>query len=228
MTATVAAYFPLPTGSTEREAERIVDSIRHASFHVDSLQGIVYLDSSGKLTLVSDIANRAADIVFFTFRSTVTASDIDNCFPSTTLSLDFLLHLPQSVDSTVKVPVFNFNVNNLTPLNVATPASLSSPASRPSLAFALENAMDNVLTSTNAAQLRQFIIDARGPSNLSPHVTTNIPPNPSPSITTPKPNRLLPFTSPPTYPTLKMDHIRSSGTTGGLTTYLGPLDFLDT
>ena len=73
MTATVAAYFPLPTGSTEREAERIVDSIRHASFHVDSLQGIVYLDSSGKLTLVSDIANRAADIVFFTFRSTVTA-----------------------------------------------------------------------------------------------------------------------------------------------------------
>ena len=94
MTATVAAYFPLPTGSTEREAERIVDSIRHASFHVDSLQGIVYLDSSGKLTLVSDIANRAADIVFFTFRSTVTTNDIDHRFPSTTLSLDFSLRLP--------------------------------------------------------------------------------------------------------------------------------------
>jgi len=215
LTATVAAYFTLPTCS----AERIVDSIRHAFFHVDNLQGIGFLDSSGKLTLVSDIANRAADIVFFTFRSTVTASDIDNCFPSTTLSLDFLLHLPQSVDSTVKLPVFNFNVNNLTPLNVATPASLSSPASRPSLAFALENAMDNVLTSTNAAQLRQFIIDARGPSNL--------PSNPSPVLTTPKTNRLLLFTSPSISFTPKMDRVRFSGASGGSTTYLGSLDFLD-
>ena len=34
LTATVAAYFALSTGSAEREAERIVDSVRHAFFDV--------------------------------------------------------------------------------------------------------------------------------------------------------------------------------------------------
>ena len=87
--ATIVAYFTLPIGSAEREAERIVGLICHAFFHVDNLQGIGDIDSSGKLTLVLDIANRAADIIFFTFRSTVTASDINHHFPSITLSLDF-------------------------------------------------------------------------------------------------------------------------------------------
>ena len=227
LTATVAAYFTLPTDSAEREAERIVDSILHAFFHVDNLQGIGFFDSSGKLTLVSDIANRAADIVFFTFRSTVTASDIDHRFPSTTLSLDFLLRLPQIVDSTAKLPVFNLHVNNPTPPSVAKHVSLSSLASRPSFAFSLENSTDGVTTSMNAAHLRQFIIDAHGPSNLSPRVTTNIPPNLSPSITTPKPNRLLHFTYPLTSSTPKMDRVRSFSASGRLTTYLEPLDFLD-
>ena len=148
---TFAAYFTLPTGSAERDAERIVDSIRHALFHVNNLPGIGFLDSSDKLTLVLDIANRLADIVFFTFRSTVTASDIDNRFPSTTLYLDFSLRLPQSNDSTATVPAFNLNVNNLTSPNVATPASFSSPVLRPSHVFVLENATDDVLTSMNAA-----------------------------------------------------------------------------
>ena len=94
LTATVAVYSTLPTGSIEHEAERIVESIRHAFFHVDNLQGIGFLDSSGKLTLVPDIANRATDVVFFTFRSTVTASDIDHHYPSTTLSFDFSLRCP--------------------------------------------------------------------------------------------------------------------------------------
>ena len=57
LTATVAAYFTLPTDSAEREAKGIVESIGHAFFHVDNLQGIGFLDSSSKLTLVSDIAN---------------------------------------------------------------------------------------------------------------------------------------------------------------------------
>ena len=82
----------MPTGSAEREAERIVESNRHAFFVVGNLQGIGFLDSSGKPIMVSD--NRAAEITFFSFRSTVLASAIDQRFPSTTLSFDFSLRLP--------------------------------------------------------------------------------------------------------------------------------------
>ena len=66
-TATIAAYFTLPIGLEERETERIVDSICHALFHVDNLQGIGFLDSSGKPALVSDLENRVADIVCLPF-----------------------------------------------------------------------------------------------------------------------------------------------------------------
>ena len=69
LTATVVAYFKLSTGSTEREAKRIVDSIRHALSHVDNLQGVGFLDSSGKPALVSYLDNNAVDIALFTFRS---------------------------------------------------------------------------------------------------------------------------------------------------------------
>ena len=92
LTATVAAYFAMPTGSAEREAERIVDSVRHAFFDVVNIQGIGFLDSSGRSIVVSD--NCAVDITFFSFRSTVLANAIDPNFPSTTLSLDFSLRLP--------------------------------------------------------------------------------------------------------------------------------------
>ena len=75
MTATVAAYFAMPTGSAEREAERIVKSVCHAFFDVGNFQGIGFLDSSGKAIAVSD--HREVDITFFSFRSTVLASAID-------------------------------------------------------------------------------------------------------------------------------------------------------
>ena len=90
--ATIAAYFAMPTGSAEREAERIVDSVCHAFFDVVDIQGIGFLDSSGRSIVVSD--NRAVDIIFFSFRSTGLANAIDPNFPSTTLSLDFSLRLP--------------------------------------------------------------------------------------------------------------------------------------
>ena len=102
LTATIAAYFVMPTGSVERETERIVDSVRHAFFVVGNLQGIGFLDSSGKPIAVSD--PRAADITFFSFRSTVVASAIDQRFPLTALSLDFSLRLPQSNISTTSIP----------------------------------------------------------------------------------------------------------------------------
>ena len=82
LTATVAAYFLLPTYSAYREEEHIWDSIRN-TFNVENLQVVDFLDLSGKLTLVSDLANRKVDITFFTFRSAATASDIDQHFSST-------------------------------------------------------------------------------------------------------------------------------------------------
>ena len=81
LTATVAAYFAILISSTKREVECIVDSIHHVFFHVDNLQGGRFFDSSGKPTMVSDLDNRAADIAFITFRSSVIASDINQRFP---------------------------------------------------------------------------------------------------------------------------------------------------
>ena len=92
LTATMAAYFSIPTGSAEREAKRIIDSIHHAFFDVVNLQGIGFLDSSGRSIMVSD--NRATDITFVSFRSTLLANAIDPQFHSITLSLYFSLRLP--------------------------------------------------------------------------------------------------------------------------------------
>ena len=46
-------------------------------FNVENLQGVDFLDFSGKPTFVSDLVNRKENITFFTFRSAVTARDID-------------------------------------------------------------------------------------------------------------------------------------------------------
>ena len=85
LTVPVAAYFSHPIGSATRETERIVDSIRLVFFHIDNFQDIEFLDFSNKSALVSDLAHHATVIVFFTFRSTVTASDVD------TFSFDHLI-----------------------------------------------------------------------------------------------------------------------------------------
>ena len=89
------------------------------------------LDYSGTSTSVSDLSNCAADIVFFTFRSTITASDVDHRFPSTTLLLDFSLRLPKIVAFTATAPVINLPASILTPLGELKPVSFPSPASRP-------------------------------------------------------------------------------------------------
>ena len=88
LTVPVAEYFSLPTGSAARKTERIVDSIRPVFFHINHLQGIKFLDFSNKSTLVSDLAHHVTDIVFFTVRSNVTASDVNHNFTSNTLSLE--------------------------------------------------------------------------------------------------------------------------------------------
>ena len=160
--------------------------------------------------LVSDLANRKADITFFSFRSSVTASDIDQNFPSTTLLLEFLLRLPQSFVSNDSAPAQDFSSDILTIL-VASPST-----SGLSINFNLENATDDVLTKMDATQLRHFIIDARH-SIISP----------SAWVTIPKIKRSFYFTSSPSSHIPKMNHILSSFVSGGLSIYRGPADFLD-
>ena len=164
LTATVAAY-------------------QHDFSHVGSLQVVGILDSSGKSTLVLDLANRSADFTFFMFRSTVTASNIDQLCVSTTLLLEFSLRLPQSSASTnpEHAPIFP-------PSIIPTPTK-SPFASNSSLNFVFENVTDKILTEMNATQLRQFIIDAR--SNII---------SPSTGVTIPKKNRSLSFTLIPPLP----------------------------
>ena len=65
LTATVEAYFRIPTSSAERVAGRIVNSVRHAFFDIGNLQGIGFLASSGATIMVLD--NHAANISFLTF-----------------------------------------------------------------------------------------------------------------------------------------------------------------
>ena len=132
------------------QVRRDVSLTRSANlFHVDNLQDIGFLDSSGKSTLVSYLSylsSHANDIVLFIFRSTVTESDVDNRFPSTTLSLDFLLRLLQSVTSTTTAPVINLPASVLSLPRVFKPVSSPDPASHPSPKFYLENTTDDVLT----------------------------------------------------------------------------------
>ena len=140
LTTTMVAYFVIPTDLTER----IVDSIRHTLFHIGSLQGVSFLDSFGKSTLVSDLASGSADITFFTFCSVVTVSDINQRFPSTAFLPEFSLKFPQNSVSSNPTPAPNFPSSIL-------PAPTESPSvSDSSLNFVLENATYGVITEMDA------------------------------------------------------------------------------
>ena len=205
----MAAYFGIPTGAAERETERIVDSVRQAFLHVSNLQGICFLNSSKKGMQITDLNNRAAGIVFFTFRSTITADMIDPRFPSTTLSLDFLLRLPQSDIYIALAPTTNLN----SALNTSPGTPIQSSASSSSVTSVLTNATEDVLKAMDETQLRQFISDTR---NFT---------NPTPAIAIPSVNILSSFTSCSSTP--KMDRVRTSVASSRLSTYLRPMDLLD-
>ena len=145
LTATVAANLPMPIGLAEREAERTVSSVPHAFFDVGNLKGIGFLDSSGKSIMVSD--NHAANITFFSFRSTVLASAIDQRFSSTTLSLDFLLRLSQIIMSTASAPARVLVSNIPTPPSTSDHTMVQTPTSCSTSAFVLNNVTDDVLNS---------------------------------------------------------------------------------
>ena len=152
------------------------------------------MDSSEKTIVVSD--SRAADITFFTFRSTVLASAIDQRFPSTALSLDFSLRFPQSIMSTASTPAPALTSSIRTPPSTPKPTMIQTPASRSTSAFALDNATDDEINPMDATQLRQFILNAR-PS-----------PYPAYGVTTPSVNLLPSYSSLTSSSIPKMDRVR--------------------
>ena len=93
---TVAFYFSINTGSSEREADASISFIRSSFFRVTNLQGVGLADTSGKPIKVPDHTQRPAEIAYFTFRSVVSAIVVDKRAPDKLLSLEFSLRLPQS------------------------------------------------------------------------------------------------------------------------------------
>ena len=90
----VMSYFDIHTDSTEREAERIVDSIHHTFSNISNLQDIGFLDYAGKPTLISNLTNRVADINFFTFHSSINTIEVNQRFSSKLPSPESSLRLP--------------------------------------------------------------------------------------------------------------------------------------
>ena len=97
--STVASYYGLNTGFTEREAETAGINIRNNVFLVSSLQGVGFFDVSSKPLTISNPARRPADLTYFTFRSVVAAATVDIRAPASSLSLEFSLRLPQSLST---------------------------------------------------------------------------------------------------------------------------------
>ena len=71
--------------------EAAVVVIRFGVFRVSRLQGIGFVDSSGKATTVPDPDNCSVDLTYFTFRSVINATDIDNRASDKSSSLEFPL-----------------------------------------------------------------------------------------------------------------------------------------
>ena len=64
---------------------------------ISNLQGVGFSDTSGRPIAILDLDNLSADFIYFTFRSVVSAIAVDTCAPDKTLSIEFLLRLPQAL-----------------------------------------------------------------------------------------------------------------------------------
>ena len=102
-----------------------------------------------------------------------------------------------------------------TPPGTPNPTMVQTPTSRSTSSFALDNATDDELYSMDATQLHQFILTAR----TSPY--------PASGATTPSVNLFPSFSSLTSSPTPKMDRVRQSVASVGVTTYLGSFDLMD-
>ena len=65
LTPTVTSSFDIHTDFAEHEVEHIVKSIFQSFCDVTNIQSIGFVDSAGKLILISDLNNRVTSITFF-------------------------------------------------------------------------------------------------------------------------------------------------------------------
>ena len=215
--ATVAAYFDINSGSTEREAESAAQSISRSCFHVSNLIGVIFSDSSGKPIKVPDTNNRPADITYFTFRSNVSANTIDCRAAKTSLVLEFSLRIPQTL-SLSTLP------STATPLSIPTSSSVPAPTQPvEDLAFTLGNLSHDIPSGMEPDELLKLVINARDTITLSP----------SPPIQFIAQSNLL-STPQSLFPTAysisltpKIDRVQSIALSGDVMTFTGSLKFLD-
>ena len=111
------------------------------------------------------------------------------------------------------VPVLTYGI--CTPPSTYKPTMIQTPASCSTSEFALDNVTDDEINSMDATQLRQFILN----DHPSPYLASG--------VTTPSVNLLSSFSFLASSSTPKMDRVRKSVASVGVTTYLGSLEFLN-
>ena len=126
------------------------------------------------------------------------------------------MRLPQSLSqhslaSTGKVSTISTPTTQVKPTPLST---LKPPQTVEDLGFTLGNLSDDILSGITPVELRTLLITARETISVPPG---NLFPTPTPISTTTLADPATP----------KMDWVRSVALSGGVMTYTGPLDFLD-
>ena len=87
--STVVTYLSLNNGSTEREVEIAVATIRSNFFLLSNLQGIGSVDASRNPIKIPYPNKRPADLTYFNFRFAVFTVTVDILASDKTLSIEF-------------------------------------------------------------------------------------------------------------------------------------------
>ena len=180
------------------------------------MTGVGFSDATGKSIKIPDILSRPADLTFFSFSSNILAKSVDIRAPNKSLNREFSLRLPQSFSqhsltsteqtSTISTPT--------TPVRNPPPSTSKPPQTVEALGFTLGNLSDEIVSSMTSVELRTLLITARKTISVPP---VNLFPTSIPISTTALANLAIP----------KMDRVRSVALSGGVMTYTGPFDFLD-
>ena len=155
--------------------------------------------------------------MYFTFRFNVSVNTVDCHAPKKSLPLEFSLCLPKSLSS-----------STLSSTSILLPVPTSPSVQAPSqpvadLAVALGNLSDDILSGIDPAQLCKLVINARDTITNVPftHIQSIAPSN---IFSAPQflfPTALTSSSIP------KMDQVRSIVPSGGVITFTGSSDFLD-
>ena len=214
-------YFSLNIGAAEREMEATAVVIRSV-FCVFNPQGVGFVDSSGKPTVVPDPDNRSAGLTYFTFRSVVNAADINNRIPDKPLFFEFSICLPQTFRILPPSPGLQTTQTAATSFasDKSTTAVSTPTRSVSQLSFELGSYMDDALNNLEPTVIVKLLADARlarTHKKLQPLVSAKL-------FSTPAHTSIM---TPISGLTPKMNRGRSVNSTTSVTTFMGPLDFLD-